>query len=61
VIDIHNHILPGVDDGAQTIDDAIAIARAAVKEGITTIITTPIIKTEDMAIRNNSLLHEPLN
>ncbi|EZP75271.1 protein-tyrosine-phosphatase [Parageobacillus genomosp. 1] len=41
MIDIHSHILPGVDDGAQTIDDAIAMARAAVKEGITTIIATP--------------------
>jgi protein-tyrosine phosphatase len=41
MIDIHSHILPSVDDGAQTIDDAIAMARAAVKEGITTIIATP--------------------
>lgn len=41
MIDIHSHILPGVDDGAQTIEDAIAMARAAVKEGITTIIATP--------------------
>jgi protein-tyrosine phosphatase len=45
MIDIHSHILPGVDDGAQTIDDAIAMARAAVKEGITTIIATPHHKT----------------
>jgi protein-tyrosine phosphatase len=41
MIDIHSHILPGVDDGAQTIEEAIAIAHAAVKEGITTIVATP--------------------
>ncbi|MGG3907178.1 tyrosine-protein phosphatase [Geobacillus stearothermophilus] len=41
MIDIHSHILPGVDDGAQTMDDAIAMAKAAVDEGITTIIATP--------------------
>lgn len=41
MIDIHSHILPGVDDGAQTMDDAIAMARVAVKEGIKTIIATP--------------------
>jgi protein-tyrosine phosphatase len=41
MIDIHSHILSGIDDGAQTIDDAIAMARDAVKEGITTIIATP--------------------
>lgn len=41
MIDIHSHILPGVDDGAQTMEDSIAMAREAVKEGIHTIIATP--------------------
>ncbi|WPZ18255.1 CpsB/CapC family capsule biosynthesis tyrosine phosphatase [Geobacillus subterraneus] len=41
MIDIHTHILPGIDDGAATVEDAIAMAQAAVKEGITTIIATP--------------------
>ncbi|MBA2175351.1 tyrosine protein phosphatase [Halobacillus locisalis] len=41
MIDIHSHILPGVDDGAQTIDDSIDMARAAVEEGIHTILATP--------------------
>jgi protein-tyrosine phosphatase len=41
MIDIHSHILPGVDDGAQTIEDAIAMANAAAGEGITKIIATP--------------------
>ncbi|ALF09253.1 tyrosine-protein phosphatase [Parageobacillus thermoglucosidasius] len=44
MIDIHSHILPGVDDGAQTVADAIAMAREAVKEGIATIIATPHYK-----------------
>src|SRR5699024_7382 len=41
VIDIHSHILPGVDDGAKTEDDSIAMALAAVEQGIHTIIATP--------------------
>jgi protein-tyrosine phosphatase len=41
MIDIHSHILPGVDDGAQTIEDAIAMANSAASEGITKIIATP--------------------
>jgi protein-tyrosine phosphatase len=41
MIDIHSHILPGIDDGAQTIEDAIAMANAAASEGITKIIATP--------------------
>ncbi|WP_257348281.1 tyrosine-protein phosphatase [Pseudalkalibacillus decolorationis] len=41
MIDIHCHILPGIDDGAQTVEDSIEMARAAIDEGITTIIATP--------------------
>ncbi|TDQ38655.1 tyrosine-protein phosphatase [Aureibacillus halotolerans] len=41
MIDLHCHILPGVDDGAQTLDDSIAMAKAAVQENITAIVATP--------------------
>lgn len=41
MIDIHTHILPGLDDGAPDWDQAIAMAKAAVAEGIETIIATP--------------------
>ena len=41
MIDIHCHILPGIDDGAKTIYDSINMAKEAVSEGITTIIATP--------------------
>ncbi|MEQ6376438.1 CpsB/CapC family capsule biosynthesis tyrosine phosphatase [Bacillaceae bacterium S4-13-58] len=41
MIDIHCHILPELDDGAQTLEDSLEMARAAVQEGIHTIIATP--------------------
>jgi protein-tyrosine phosphatase len=41
MIDIHCHILPGIDDGARSLDDTLDMARAAVNEGIQTIIATP--------------------
>ena len=41
MIDLHCHILPGVDDGAQTVTDSIAMAQKAVQEGIHTIVATP--------------------
>lgn len=41
MLDIHIHILPGVDDGAQDYDDAIDMAGIAIESGVTTIIATP--------------------
>lgn len=41
VIDIHSHILPGVDDGAKSIDETIEMLRIAWHEGITDMIVTP--------------------
>lgn len=41
MLDLHCHILPGVDDGAQTINDSIEMAKVAVSEGITHILATP--------------------
>lgn len=44
MIDLHCHILPGIDDGAKDIEDSIDMARAAVAEGITHILATPHYK-----------------
>lgn len=41
MIDIHSHILPGIDDGAETMADSLQMAREAVKQGIQAIIATP--------------------
>lgn len=40
-VDLHCHLLPGVDDGAKTLDQALSMARIAVADGITDIIATP--------------------
>jgi protein-tyrosine phosphatase len=41
VIDLHCHILPGIDDGPRTISESVAIARAAAAAGTRTIVATP--------------------
>ena len=41
MIDIHLHILPGVDDGPETMEEAVALARVLVQEGVHTAIATP--------------------
>lgn len=41
MIDIHMHILPGIDDGAVDWEETLQLARAAVQEGITAVVATP--------------------
>lgn len=41
MIDIHTHILPGIDDGAELISDSVEIARELAEQGVTDIIVTP--------------------
>jgi protein-tyrosine phosphatase len=46
VIDLHSHILPGVDDGAATFEESIAIAAAAVSDGIEVLAATPHVRSD---------------
>jgi protein-tyrosine phosphatase len=41
VIDLHAHILPGIDDGPRSLEESLEMARMAVADGITTIVATP--------------------
>ena len=41
VIDLHCHILPGIDDGAPDLETSLAMARIAVADGITVTACTP--------------------
>jgi len=43
MVDVHCHLLPGIDDGPQTLEAAVALARRALAGGITTAIVTPHI------------------
>ncbi|TBW09307.1 capsular biosynthesis protein [Azotobacter chroococcum] len=43
MIDLHNHLLPGLDDGAPDLETTLQLARLAVQDGITHLICTPHI------------------
>jgi len=45
VIDLHCHVLPGIDDGPETIEDSVALARAAAAAGTRTLVATPHVST----------------
>lgn len=64
LIDIHNHALFGVDDGAQTLEDSIAMIDQAIKNNIQEIILTPHFnkrnKSVDIVEKNFNLLKETI-
>jgi protein-tyrosine phosphatase len=41
MIDLHSHVLPGIDDGPQTIEGSLALARAVAEGGVGTLVATP--------------------
>lgn len=45
-IDLHCHLLPGIDDGARDLDDAIAMARQAQADGIAAVCATPHVRAD---------------
>jgi protein-tyrosine phosphatase len=45
-VDIHAHVLPGIDDGPSDLEQALAMAHSAVESGITTIAATPHLRSD---------------
>jgi protein-tyrosine phosphatase len=67
MIDLHCHILPALDDGPPTLDASLGMARAAVADGVRTIVATPHVREDypyepsEVAPRTrdlNAALHE---
>jgi protein-tyrosine phosphatase len=44
LIDLHSHVLPGLDDGASDLEQALAICAAAAADGITVLAATPHVR-----------------
>jgi len=45
-VDIHSHLIPGIDDGVKTIDDAIFILRQYEELGVKKVITSPHVVSD---------------
>lgn len=52
MIDIHSHILPGIDDGAKDIEESISILREMKAQGITTVVATPHFYIQDQSLED---------
>jgi protein-tyrosine phosphatase len=46
VIDLHSHVLPGIDDGPHDLDGSLEICRAAAEEGIDVLAATPHVRDD---------------
>lgn len=44
MIDTHAHLLPYIDDGSASVDESLAMAREAVRSGITDVVCTPHLR-----------------
>ncbi len=45
-VDMHSHVLPGIDDGAQTLEESVVLVQAMMNLGIKKIIATPHIMVD---------------
>ncbi len=70
-VDMHNHILPGIDDGAKTAEEALSLVQGFGEFGVTRFIATPHIMhnyypntresiTQSLALLKNELLKNDL-
>ena len=55
MIDLHCHILPNVDDGAASLDEALTMARFFVQDGITHVAATPHCHRQCRMLRTDVL------
>jgi protein-tyrosine phosphatase len=57
MLDLHCHILPGVDDGAASLEEALAMARFCIQDGITHVVATPHCHRHCRLLRSDVLPH----
>ena len=58
MIDLHCHILPGLDDGAKSLAGAVEMARIAEKDGIEKIVATPHLFRDNYVHEDLSIIEE---
>lgn len=55
MIDIHNHLVPGIDDGAKTLKETVEIAKSAQRHDIYKIVSTPHYMEENYKVEGKKV------
>jgi len=45
-LDLHSHLIPGIDDGVETVEESLAVLRKLQQMGFSTVITTPHVLSD---------------
>ena len=61
MIDLHTHLLPGIDDGAKSLEEAVQIIKQGKEIGITAICTTPHLSLNFRDDRTEKIMENFLN
>jgi protein-tyrosine phosphatase len=56
MVDLHSHVLPGIDDGARNLEESRAMCAAAAAEGCAVVVATPHQRTESWPNENRAAL-----
>lgn len=48
MIDIHSHLLPGLDDGSRSLQQSVAVLRQMARDGVTGLVLTPHLKASEI-------------
>ncbi len=63
MIDIHSHLLPGVDDGARSFEEALPVLERFAADGVTVLVCTPHLdasRADDAPVAAHAALHQEL-
>ena len=57
-VDLHAHILPGLDDGPVTLEESLAMARMAARDGTDIIVATPNYRDMELEHQSANIVRE---
>ena len=58
MIDLHSHILPGIDDGAKSTEESLEMARMAERDGIEKMVATPHLFRGDFIYEDSGIIEK---